>query len=177
MPSDFRADRFWRPENCRTPLHCKCCLPDFYLIDPVCKSGGLCSFQISVQLKVLGDFEPAHGTWAGQWLRLAMATVCGPHTRRGSVAQAVKARITQSACRSLRTQNYLREIVSDIRRGHNLTYLSALNVRETYFFETSLDFHWTTRRYGPEDRILRNHSCEKLKSKIPFISVASCSFC
>jgi hypothetical protein len=34
----------------------------------------------------------------------------------------------------------------------------------TYSFETSFDFHPTTQRYMPEDRILHNHCCENLKS-------------
>jgi hypothetical protein len=37
---------------------------------------------------------------------------------------------------------------------------TALAVKmETYYSEMSVDFQRTTRRYIPEDRTLRNHSC------------------
>jgi hypothetical protein len=41
---------------------------------------------------------------------------------------------------------------------------STLNIEATCYSETSVDFQRTTRRYIPEERTLRNHSCENLKS-------------
>jgi hypothetical protein len=35
-----------------------------------------------------------------------------------------------------------------------------------YSTETSVDFQRATRRYIPEDRTIRNHRCENLKSHI-----------
>jgi hypothetical protein len=45
-----------------------------------------------------------------------------------------------------------------------LTYSSTQNMEATCSSETSADFQRTTHRYIPEDRTLRSHSCENLRS-------------
>jgi hypothetical protein len=47
-----------------------------------------------------------------------------------------------------------------------LGLLFDLKIEAIYCSETSVDFHWTTRRYIPEDRTLHNHLCKNLKSNI-----------
>jgi hypothetical protein len=47
-----------------------------------------------------------------------------------------------------------------------LAYYSTLKMEATCSSETFFDFHWTVRRYIPEDRNIHNHLCEKLKSYI-----------
>jgi hypothetical protein len=43
-------------------------------------------------------------------------------------------------------------------------YSSTLMMEEIYSFSTVVEFHQTTRRYTPEDRIYHSHRCENLKS-------------
>jgi hypothetical protein len=45
-----------------------------------------------------------------------------------------------------------------------LTYSSSLKIQGISSSETSISCHRITRRYIPEDRILRRHGCEYLKS-------------
>jgi hypothetical protein len=47
-----------------------------------------------------------------------------------------------------------------------LAYSSTLKMEATCSSETSLDFHWTTRRYIPEDRNHHSHDCENLVKHI-----------
>jgi hypothetical protein len=47
-----------------------------------------------------------------------------------------------------------------------LAYSFALKMEVTFSSKTSVDFHWTTWRYIPDDRVLHNHHCETLKSYI-----------
>jgi hypothetical protein len=47
-----------------------------------------------------------------------------------------------------------------------LAYSSTLKIRAVGTSETSVDFHRTSPCYIPEDKILRSHRCENLKSKI-----------
>jgi hypothetical protein len=60
--------------------------------------------------------------------------------------------------------------VSQARRQHeegsSLCLVSSLTLKmgTICFSETSVDFHRTTWPYIPEDRTLRNHRCENLKS-------------
>jgi hypothetical protein len=46
----------------------------------------------------------------------------------------------------------------------------------TYSSEATTDFQQTTQRYIPEDRTLRNHRCENLRSYIILIRLQSCIF-
>jgi hypothetical protein len=46
-----------------------------------------------------------------------------------------------------------------------LAYSSTLKMKAAYSSETSVDFHWTTRIYVPEDITLHNHRCENLNTK------------
>jgi hypothetical protein len=55
-----------------------------------------------------------------------------------------------------------------------LAYYSALNIEMTYSSETSVDFHWTTRRYIPEARLFiitavrtSNPDCYLVRNKFP----------
>jgi hypothetical protein len=43
-------------------------------------------------------------------------------------------------------------------------YSSTPNIEATYSSETSVDIQRTTRPHIPEDRTLRNHLCDNLKS-------------
>lgn len=50
--------------------------------------------------------------------------------------------------------------------------MQETNMKQTV---ASVEFLQITRRYIPDDRILRSHSCENLKLKIPNISQTICS--
>jgi hypothetical protein len=54
----------------------------------------------------------------------------------------------------------------------NFLFLSTLKMRGTCSSETSRGLEWTTRRYIPQDRTVRSHRCEELKSKIFIIIMA-----
>jgi hypothetical protein len=43
-------------------------------------------------------------------------------------------------------------------------YSSTFKMEAICSSETSVDLHWITRRYIPEDSTLHNHRCENLKS-------------
>jgi hypothetical protein len=47
-----------------------------------------------------------------------------------------------------------------------LHFLSTLKTEATYSFATSVDFQRARRHYFPEDRTVRNHRCEHLRSYI-----------
>jgi hypothetical protein len=49
-------------------------------------------------------------------------------------------------------------------RLHEYLFYAIPEDGRDIFLETSVDFHQTTRRYIPEDIILRNYRCENLKS-------------
>jgi hypothetical protein len=53
-------------------------------------------------------------------------------------------------------------------------YSSTLKVEATCSYETSVDFQRTIWRYIPDDRTLRNHQCENLKSykTVSFVSLS-----
>jgi hypothetical protein len=45
-----------------------------------------------------------------------------------------------------------------------VSFSSTLKMEAKCSSETSADFQWTTWRYSPEDRTVRNDRCENLKS-------------
>jgi hypothetical protein len=47
-----------------------------------------------------------------------------------------------------------------------LAYSSTRKMEVIFFSETSIDFHWTTRRYISENRALHYRGCEPLKSYV-----------
>jgi hypothetical protein len=47
-----------------------------------------------------------------------------------------------------------------------LVYSESLEMEVTCTSKTSVDFHWTTQRFIPEDITPHNHCCENLKSYI-----------
>jgi hypothetical protein len=45
-----------------------------------------------------------------------------------------------------------------------LAYSSTLKMEAVCSSETSVDLHWTTRRYIPKDTTLHKHRCENLEA-------------
>jgi hypothetical protein len=56
--------------------------------------------------------------------------------------------------------------IKQAQTGYSLAYSSTLKMEAVCSSKMSVDFHWTTWCYNPEDTTLHNDKCENPKSNI-----------